>query len=98
MLLGDAEVEIAPAFKLYLHCKLSNPHFAPEVQVPLVVRFLGALVVEICVQAECTLVNFSVTQSGLEAQLLALVVRKERRDLAEVCALRSLSSFDGANY
>lgn len=31
--------------------------------------------------------NFSVTQSGLELQLLALVVRKERRDLAEARGL-----------
>lgn len=35
------------------------------------------------IQAECTLINFSVTQSGLEDQLLALVVKKERPDLAE---------------
>ena len=35
------------------------------------------------IQAECTLTNFTVTESGLEDQLLALVVRKERPDLAE---------------
>jgi len=35
------------------------------------------------IQAECTLINFTVTESGLEDQLLALVVRKERPDLAE---------------
>jgi dynein heavy chain len=34
------------------------------------------------IQAECTLINFTVTAAGLEDQLLALVVRKERLDLA----------------
>merc|ERR1712176_1072115 len=34
------------------------------------------------VHAECTMVNFTVTPNGLEEQLLALVVRKERPDLA----------------
>ena len=61
---GDQEVEVAPEFRLYLHTKLSNPHYPPEVQ------------------AETTLVNFSVTQDGLDEQLLALVVRFERPDLA----------------
>ena len=61
--LGDKDVEWNPSFKLFLHTKLSNPHFAPEVQ------------------AETTLINFSVTEDGLEDQLLALVVRKERPDL-----------------
>lgn len=34
------------------------------------------------IQAECTLINFSVTEEGLEDQLLALIVRLEREDLA----------------
>lgn len=34
------------------------------------------------IQAECTLINFTVTEAGLEDQLLALVVKKERPDLA----------------
>ena len=34
------------------------------------------------IQAECTLINFTVTEQGLEDQLLSLVVRKERPDLA----------------
>jgi dynein heavy chain len=61
---GDQEVEISSNFRLYLHTKLSNPHYPPEVQ------------------AETALVNFSVTQKGLEEQLLALVVKFERSDLA----------------
>jgi dynein heavy chain len=62
--LGDTEVEFHPKFKLFLHTKLSNPHYPPEIQ------------------AETTLINFTVTSVGLEDQLLALVVRKERLDLA----------------
>ena len=34
------------------------------------------------IQAECTLINFTVTESGLEDQLLSLVVQMERPDLA----------------
>jgi len=62
--LGENEVEYNRDFKLFLHTKLSNPHYPPEVQ------------------AETTLVNFTVTLGGLEDQLLSLVVRKERPDLA----------------
>jgi dynein heavy chain len=62
--MSEQEVEISPNFRLYLHTKLSNPHYPPEIQ------------------AETNMVNFSVTQSGLEEQLLALVVRYERPDLA----------------
>ena len=35
------------------------------------------------IQAETTLINFTVTESRLEDQLLALVVNKERPDLEE---------------
>ncbi|DBA02158.1 TPA: hypothetical protein N0F65_004793 [Lagenidium giganteum] len=57
--LGDKLVEFHSDFRLYLHTKLSNPHYPPELQ------------------AETTMINFAVTQQGLEDQLLALVVRKE---------------------
>ena len=62
--LGDTEVEFAPNFRFFLHTKLSNPHYPPEIQ------------------AETTLINFTVTTIGLEDQILSLVVRKERLDLA----------------
>jgi dynein heavy chain len=63
--LGDSDVELGPKFKLFLHTKLSNPHFSPEIQ------------------AECALINFTVTPSGLADQLLNMVVKMERPDLAE---------------
>ena len=63
--LGDKDLDLNPNFRLFLHTKLSNPHYPPEIQ------------------AETTLVNFTVTEGGLEDQLLSLVVRKERPDLAE---------------
>lgn len=64
ILLGDDEVEQHPDFRLFLHTKLSNPHYPPEVQ------------------AETTIVNFMVTPTGLEDQLLAVVIKTERPDLA----------------
>ena len=66
--LGDHEVEYNKNFKLFLHTKLSNPHYPPEIQ------------------AETTLINFTVTEEGLEDQLLAVVVSKERLDLEEMKA------------
>lgn len=62
--MGDKELTLSPDFNLFLHTKLSNPHYPPEIQ------------------AECTLINFTVTESGLEDQLLAIVVEMERPDLA----------------
>merc|ERR1719491_1376982 len=38
------------------------------------------------VHAECTIINFTVTESGLEDQLLFLVVKLERPDLARMKA------------
>jgi dynein heavy chain len=46
--LGAEDVEVNPAFKLYLQTKLSNPHYKPETA------------------AQCTIINFIVTESGLE--------------------------------
>lgn len=64
ILLGDEEVEQHPDFRLFLHTKLSNPHYPPEIQ------------------AETTMVNFMVTPAGLEDQLLSVVIKTERPDLA----------------
>ncbi|KAE9148960.1 Dynein alpha chain, flagellar outer arm [Phytophthora fragariae] len=64
--MGDKMVELHPDFRLYLHTKLSNPHYPPELQ------------------AETTMINFAVTQQGLEDQLLSLVVRKEWPKMAKV--------------
>ena len=49
--MGDKDVEYHKNFKLFLHTKMSNPHYPPEIQ------------------AETTLINFTVTQDGLEDQL-----------------------------
>ena len=46
--MGDKELTLHPDFNLFLHSKLSNPHYPPEIQ------------------AECTLINFTVTEGGLE--------------------------------
>ena len=35
-------------------------------------------------QAQCTLINFTVTKDGLEDQLLVNVVRRERPDLEQM--------------
>ena len=63
--LGDKEVEYDSQFQLYLHTKLANPHYKPELQ------------------AQTTLINFTVTKQGLEDQLLAEVVKADRPDLEE---------------
>jgi len=63
--LGDKEVEYTSTFQLYLHTKMANPHYKPELQ------------------AQLTLINFTVTRQGLEDQLLAEVVKADRPDLEE---------------
>ena len=63
--LGDKEVEYDAKFQLFLHTKLANPHYKPELQ------------------AQTTLINFTVTRQGLEDQLLAEVVKADRPDLEE---------------
>ena len=63
--LGDKEVEYNSNFQLYLHSKIANPHYKPELQ------------------AQSTLINFTVTKMGLEDQLLAEVVKADRPDLEE---------------
>ncbi|KAL4106224.1 hypothetical protein PRIC1_004278 [Phytophthora ramorum] len=57
------EIEVDPRFRLFLHTKLPNPHYRPEIL------------------AYCTLIDFSVTEKGLEDQLLANVVNLEQPDL-----------------
>ena len=63
--MGDKEVEYNHKFQLYLHTKMANPHYKPELQ------------------AQTTLINFTVTRQGLEDQLLAEVVKADRPDLEE---------------
>lgn len=51
-------------------------------------------------QAQCTLINFLVTRDGLEDQLLAAVVAKERPDLEQlkVTASRSVTQEEGPSH
>ena len=64
---------------------MSNPHYKPELQVNLEPeeKMLNALLIS---KAQTTLINFTVTRTGLEDQLLADVVRAERPDLEELKA------------
>ena len=63
--LGGKDLTLNEKFRLFMHTKLANPHYPPEIQ------------------AEATLINFTVTEDGLGDQLLTLVVGKERPDLAK---------------
>lgn len=65
------------SYRLYLHTKLANPHYRPEVA------------------AQTTLVNFCVTEAGLEEQLLAAVVVHEQPALQEQAAalVKQLADF-----
>ena len=57
--IGDKEIEYNREFQLFLHTKMANPHYKPELQ------------------AQTTLINFTVTRQGLEDQLLAEVVKAD---------------------
>ncbi|OQS01914.1 dynein heavy chain [Thraustotheca clavata] len=58
--LSGEDIEYDTKFRLFLHTKLSNPHYHPEIV------------------AHCTLINFIVTERGLEEQLLTQVVKREQ--------------------
>lgn len=129
--LGDKDVEYNKNFKLFLHTKLSNPHYPPEVQAETTlinftvtekVRFGACTSATCCISSgtvhlqanpvhggplrllaamhnmctdhcKCTLLSsipgkcscciLLCPDQGLEDQLLALVVNKERPDLEE---------------
>ena len=57
---------------------MSNPHYKPELQVEFLHKKLQSLF-----KAQTTLVNFTVTRTGLEDQLLAEVVKADRPDLED---------------
>lgn len=63
MFTKDDPINYNPDFRLFLQCKLSNPHFKPETA------------------AQCSIINFIVTENGLEDQLLAVVVDIEKPEL-----------------
>lgn len=49
-------------------------------------------------QAQCTLINFTVTRDGLEDQLLAAVVSMERPDLEELKVSSWELALGGSNF
>ena len=53
--IGDKEIEYHPQFQLFLHTKMANPHYKPELQ------------------AQTTLINFTVTRQGLKYLLFPLL-------------------------
>ena len=61
---------------------MSNPHYKPELQVNLKPeeKMFNAMLIS---KAQTTLINFTVTRTGLEDQLLAEVVKSDRLDLEE---------------
>ena len=66
--IGDSgEIEVDPAFKLFFVSKLSNPHFLPEI-------FRGFF---LCSLTFCrvTVINFTVTEEGLEGNCSEFVAR-----------------------
>uniref|UniRef100_A0A8P4KSK9 AAA+ ATPase domain-containing protein n=1 Tax=Dicentrarchus labrax TaxID=13489 RepID=A0A8P4KSK9_DICLA len=65
--LGDSDVDYDKNFRFYMTTKMANPHYLPEVRV--------------CIKV--TIINFTVTKSGLEDQLLSDVVRLESPHLEE---------------
>ena len=69
------QVEYNPQFKLFLHTKMSNPHYKPELQVKLI-YLTNTPANTASFKAQTTLINFTVTRTGLEDQLLAEVVQK----------------------
>ena len=76
MFTKEDAIHYNPNFRLFLQCKLSNPHFKPETA------------------AQCSIINFIVTESGLEDQLLALVVDIERPELerSKIEVMRSMNN------
>jgi len=65
MKLGDNVIPYNDQFRFFMTTKLSNPHYAPEVQV------------------KVSLLNFTITQAGLEEQLLGVVVAEELPELSQ---------------
>ena len=74
--IGDSgEIEVDPNFKLFFVSKLSNPHFLPEIFIRLILIIIIILIFIIIKIFRVTVINFTVTEEGLEEQLLTDVVK-----------------------
>ncbi|KAG7249870.1 hypothetical protein CRUP_024798, partial [Coryphaenoides rupestris] len=87
--LGDSDIDYNKNFRFYMTTKMANPHYLPEgwrIGWKADRRVLGRGMMRrrqpsVCIKV--TIINFTVTKSGLEDQLLSDVVRLERPDLEE---------------
>ncbi|CAG2057553.1 unnamed protein product [Timema podura] len=90
--IGDSIVPYNEDFRLYITTKLPNPHYTPEVSIKvMVVNF--ALVPSIYEKLLAQILKEQLLlYSGLQDQLLALVVMEERPDLEEARGALIVSS------
>lgn len=89
--MSDKYIAYNSAFRFFITTKLSNPHYAPEVSVDFSVGgwekiyfYVLYKTFKLQISTKTTLVNFAIKEEGLQAQLLGLVVKKERPQLEEM--------------
>ena len=80
MRLGENVIEYSQDFRFYITSRLRNPHYLPEISVKVsskLVQLYFMLFWQVC------LLNFMITPTGLEDQLLGIVAAKEKPELEE---------------